>query len=188
MRGFVDVWWTADVVDRRAVLVDVLTPYLVGARRASPGSDDRVSRATQASPLQEYSATSPAFDFVLGPHGKPRLTVDIGVHFNVSHAAGVTVIAVSDGEVGVDIESSARPPHFVEGLWTFLPPGERDGDVLSAWTRREALLKAIGIGVCRDPAGVAADRWRIIELELPAGYVGHVAVREREVDVGIFGV
>jgi 4'-phosphopantetheinyl transferase len=90
--------------------------------------------------------------------GKPHLPTGYRLHFNVSHTDGLAVFAVGHSRVGVDVERIRAIPD-AEGLVTrfftrrecaefhALPPDERPAAFLRAWTRKEAVLKAIGRGV-----------------------------------------
>lgn len=101
-------------------------------------------------------------DFVTGEFGKPALAAPAGLHFNLSHSQGQALIAVSrEAEVGVDIEL-ARPMPDAEALAATcftpdeilalkaLPTARRDRDFLIGWTRKEACLKALGLGLSID--------------------------------------
>jgi hypothetical protein len=78
----------------------------------------------------------------------------------VSYAEDLVAVAWSwDGPVGIDIAADG-------------PPVGEYGDV-RAWTRIEALLKATGEGLRRDPRDLPDLPSR--EIELPTGYVGTVA-------------
>jgi 4'-phosphopantetheinyl transferase len=95
-----------------------------------------------------------------GPHGKPRLTGSSRLRLSLAHAGGRLVIAVALGHrVGVDVEP-VRPDLAVGELTgQALTPGEaaelaRSGGgahpaerFLTYWTRKEATLKAIGLGL-----------------------------------------
>ncbi len=96
--------------------------------------------------------------FTANKYGKPRLAVacsaDPAPYFNVSHAGDFALIALSDRvPVGVDIER--RDPHCdVAGLSRQVLstlerqlPGERRLDFFEYWTAKEAVLKAMGLGV-----------------------------------------
>lgn len=94
-------------------------------------------------------------------NGKPFLAAkqDCGLHFNVSHSETLAVFAVTRcGRVGVDIERRRAIPNaeaLVERFFTrrerdlflALPECERLDAFFRAWTRKEAVLKAIGSGV-----------------------------------------
>ncbi|WP_417473041.1 4'-phosphopantetheinyl transferase family protein [Luteimonas mephitis] len=78
---------------------------------------------------------------------------------SLSHAEGLVAIAVSpQGPVGIDIEPAARAgemeeiagrvchPRELDAL-SALPGRQRERALLSLWVRKEALLKAAGIGM-----------------------------------------
>jgi 4'-phosphopantetheinyl transferase len=101
--------------------------------------------------------------------GKPHVDSDGRAGFNLSHSAGVAVVAVcADGDdVGVDVECR-RPLEDVDALaarhltaaerrhWQALPAADRGPAFLLAWTRKEAALKSIGKGLSVEPARVEA--------------------------------
>ena len=92
-------------------------------------------------------------------HGRP---VVLGTAATVSMAYAGDLVAVAwstSGPVGIDIE--------VDG-----PAVGEYGDV-RAWTRIEALLKATGEGLRRDPRDLPDLPSR--EIDVPDGYVGTVA-------------
>ncbi len=114
--------------------------------------------------LSRYTGTPPEkIIFRYGREGKPALGGYGGWQFNVSHSRDLAAIAISGGEsLGVDIE--LIDPDF--------PRAEVAPDILSAdelsdlaafapedqpayffhlWTLKEALLKASGTGLSREP-------------------------------------
>jgi 4'-phosphopantetheinyl transferase len=149
-------------------------------------------------------------DFRLGSQGKPALGApwsSSGIHFNVSNSHDMALCAIAlQCELGVDIEH-VREGRDHEGLAArFFAPQEIDAlRALSAdrrtaaffncWTRKEAVLKAVGIGIAfpldrlvvtlapSDPARVvafdgtpaAAADWWLEHLEPAPGYVGALA-------------
>lgn len=88
---------------------------------------------------------------------KTRLVSPAGVFFNLSHSGGWTVVALSDGEVGVDVQQ-VRPVDAGVAK-RFFTDGERrqieaagDGATelfYRIWTVKEAYLKALGTGLNR---------------------------------------
>ncbi|WP_165942151.1 4'-phosphopantetheinyl transferase family protein [Luteimonas arsenica] len=104
--------------------------------------------------------------------GCPRLPGD-RLHTSLSHAGRcVAVAATATGPVGIDIEADARArgmhdiaarvahPEELQSL-AGLPAADRDRALLRLWVRKEALLKAAGIGLEQEmeefmaPEGVA---------------------------------
>lgn len=90
--------------------------------------------------------------------GKPHLPDEFGLHFNVSHTEGLAVFAFSRSRVGVDVEKRRPIPGVEELVRRFfaaaeceeflgLPVESRELSFLRAWTRKEAVLKAVGRGV-----------------------------------------
>ncbi|KAA0596528.1 4'-phosphopantetheinyl transferase [Azospirillum lipoferum] len=95
------------------------------------------------------------FDY--GTHGKPALPG--GPAFNLSDSEDSLAIAVAaEGRIGVDIER-LRPIESADGIadrffhiaeraaLQGLAPERRDEGFLLAWTRKEAFIKAAGVGL-----------------------------------------
>jgi 4'-phosphopantetheinyl transferase len=104
--------------------------------------------------------------FAAGEFGKPGLAGGEGPEFNVTHSAGDCLIALSERQaVGVDVERLA-PLHDIDALarlhFTALEraelartdPQARVRAFLVGWTRKEACLKALGVGLAAQPASV----------------------------------
>jgi 4'-phosphopantetheinyl transferase len=100
--------------------------------------------------------------------GCPRLRDD-SAHTSLSHADGLVAIAVSmSGPVGVDIEPSRRAatmadiagrichPREAADLALLPAAADRDLALLALWVRKEALLKAAGVGLEREMDGFVA--------------------------------
>jgi 4'-phosphopantetheinyl transferase len=149
--------------------------------------------------LARYTGDDPArIRLVRGRNGKPEL--DPGaqdIRFNLSRTQGTMLLAVSLGiEVGVDVE------RIRDGPWHGLPAhvltrGEqtdlescdlqsRAQMFLTYWVRKEAVLKAAGVGLAIEPllvevtapwkrAGITAippelapaSRWTLVDLPVP---------------------
>lgn len=135
------------------------------------------------------------------PSGKPYLPAPATLQFNLSHSHEVCYIALLEGTaVGIDVElDKAIDDPLLLGNTVFSPQemDELNGTVSSArtaaflrgWTRKESLVKAIGVGVGIDLkaitvglghgeiivppiAGVSAQPWRVRSLEgHPGEYV-----------------
>ncbi|MFI9547076.1 4'-phosphopantetheinyl transferase family protein [Streptomyces sp. NPDC052016] len=99
-----------------------------------------------------------------GPHGKVALAVPpasayADVDFSVTHSGDVIGVAVCRGaSVGLDVEeyaggldvgtaaTSALTPTELTALYA-RPSAERHSAFLRTWTRKEAVLKALGVGL-----------------------------------------
>ncbi|MET7621467.1 4'-phosphopantetheinyl transferase superfamily protein [Streptomyces sp. NPDC005408] len=131
-----------------------------------------------------------------GPHGRP-VVPGSPVHFSLSHTSGLVMIALATAQVGIDVERVPDDPGVVADVAAQLHPRERtELAALSAadhatafarcWTRKEALLKATGVGLNEDVAltyvgagpqpAVTAD-WLLADLPADRGYTAAVAVR-----------
>jgi 4'-phosphopantetheinyl transferase len=82
------------------------------------------------------------------------------LYFNVSHTRKAFAFAISPGYVGIDLENVNRDVHLASFLNTSFNAGERSfikeyrnearNRFFLLWTRKEALLKAIGTGIVID--------------------------------------
>ena len=133
--------------------------------------------------------------FATGRHGKPLLAAtgctDTPLPtFNLSHSKDWALVAVSAGvEVGVDIEAVRADLPGAELAAAVLTDGERAeleasptvdhaAAFVGCWARKEACLKALGIGLGLEPralyAGVHAQRCCV--RPIGEGAAGHVDV------------
>lgn len=99
-----------------------------------------------------------ALEFLRGEFGKPFLAGH-PVHFNLSDTKDAVLVAVAHAPVGADIETMLRntdhervaghyfTPPEVESI-EHAPDGKRR--FLELWTRKEAVLKACGVGLMDD--------------------------------------
>lgn len=113
-----------------------------------------------------------ALSFVYGPQGKPRIvlpdTAGGKLEFNLSHTEGFGLLGVTMcGAIGVDIEAVramkdagdvARDNFSPEEVatWEQLPPDERSDGFFACWTRKEAIVKALGGGL-----SIALDSFQV---------------------------
>jgi 4'-phosphopantetheinyl transferase len=164
-----------------------------------------VARGLLRELLGKYLAQAPAgLEFSYGLHGKPALSggnASSGLFFNLSHSAGLAVYAIArERNLGIDVEHvrsesagediakryfSARE---VSDLRT-LPPEARVEGFFHCWTRKEAYLKATGMGLQipldsfsvsllpGQPAqflGGVEPRWHMAAFHPAEGYVAAV--------------
>jgi 4'-phosphopantetheinyl transferase len=124
-----------------------------------------VGRGTLRRILGAYLGRGPgSLKFSYDRFGKPRLSQDGGgLRFNVSHSNGIGLIAVTMyREVGVDIEYIDRKIDVLSvasrafsaekaARLRSLPESLRTPAFFSMWTRTEARLKAMGVGLSGFP-------------------------------------
>jgi 4'-phosphopantetheinyl transferase len=159
--------------------------------------------------LLEKYLDIPATDIIFGRgvSGKPHIAGSIDLQVNLTHSANLAVLAVSKGiEIGVDVE-------LVCGNASLLPINQLSSDeqaelrslpsesllngFYACWTRKESLLKGLGIGLLgqlasfsvmpdsdrptihssSDPALTSMKTWRLADLNPATGYIGALAVR-----------
>ncbi|WP_017652828.1 4'-phosphopantetheinyl transferase HetI [Fortiea contorta] len=153
--------------------------------------------------LSNYLGIAPGevrFDYE--PRGKPILAQKLtksGLAFNLSHSQGLGLCAVSDRQVGVDLEY-IRPIDDVAALADrfFLPreceimrslsPIQQQEVFFRYWTCKEAYLKATGAGIAEleqaeiyltptEPARLPTSaNWSLLEIVPADNCVAAVAV------------
>jgi len=160
--------------------------------------------------LSAYLETDPRkLSLVTNRYGKPRLESEsCRLRFNMSHSGELTMIAVClDAEIGIDVEAVRPIPEWADIAVSQFSTGENQSIHAEApahrmeaffrcWTRKEALIKAVGMGLsvpldsftvstslAQPPALLhcswdtdAISRWSLMHLEPAPGYVGAVAV------------
>lgn len=127
-------------------------------------------------------------------HGRPIVSGS-SVHVSLSHTSGLAAVAIASTPVGVDVEwipasvddapLMALHPRERSEI-AAMPRDARPAAFARAWTRSEAYLKGLGVGLAREPSldDVGADPvprrrgpgWEIGDLAVPPGYVGACAV------------
>ncbi len=160
------VWWaTARDVD--PALLDVAVRERLGRLRVA---DDRRRHATAAL----------LGDVVIRMHGGPAARIerrrgeaprvmggDGPLHMSVAHAEHLVVVALAPWRVGVDVEFDDADAEAVrialssreQERIAALPFHRQAAGLLRTWVRKEAVLKAFGTGLARDP--------RTVELTSP---------------------
>lgn len=151
--------------------------------------------------------------FQYDEHGKPRLKHAASppdFEFNLAHSGELALVALTRGcEVGVDVERLRDVHHWREIAERFfdprevaeidaLPPAEQLAAFMRCWTGKEAVLKALGVGVTRPldffvgsscspdgnwvdvPTANAPARCRLHALAPATEYLGAVACLDAE--------
>ncbi|MEO7996646.1 MAG: 4'-phosphopantetheinyl transferase superfamily protein [Gemmatimonadaceae bacterium] len=174
--------------------------------------------------LAEYTLISPGqLEFVVGDAGKPAIAPSTNTHaveFNLSHSGDLALVAVTRGRaIGVDIEQWDDRVEFLELADHYFSPHERSAlwalenvsmgvmqGFFQAWSRKEAYLKATGVGITKglhhfdvaltpgEPAALIADRndataierWRMNDLIVADRYSAAVVVAGAHAEIRRF--
>lgn len=143
-----------------------------------------------------------ALRLIEGAHGKPVLLDDPDLHFNLSHSNGLALAVTSRAPVGCDIEwrsSELACPKVAKRLFapgeyaalTALPPEQWVAGFYNCWTRKEAYVKALGLGLSYpldaftvsvapgEPARFTSDEsgWTMTSFEPAPGYQAALVLR-----------
>jgi 4'-phosphopantetheinyl transferase len=210
--------WTADLDGGPAVRLaesGTLSPAELDRAGRYRFEDDRrrfvVARAALRYLLAGYLGIDPgSLRLVSGPRGKPQLdpSTSTCLRFNMSRSHDLAVFAVTgDREIGVDVERVrtdvdleplvGRVLSLAErGALDLLAPGDRQRAFYRCWTRKEAYLKGLGVGLVVEPheLDVTDDnvkpttrgefrsllaprsKWSLYDAHLGSGYVAALAV------------
>jgi len=168
--------------------------------------------------LGRYLHRDPAeLKFSLNQYGKPAL-VNSALEFNLSHSGDFALIAVTQRrKIGVDVERIRQgiSSHVIAQQYfskaevaelQSLPIEQRGSAFFTCWTRKEAYIKAQGLGlslplesfdVSLTPGQLAtlratrpdekeSARWTLRSLEVDPNYAGAVAVEGADFDFRLF--
>ncbi|MEO5866158.1 MAG: 4'-phosphopantetheinyl transferase superfamily protein [Sphingomonas sp.] len=159
-----------------------------------------VRRAKLRQSLAILTGAAPeALRFYVSAHGKPELPH--GPRFSLSHSADRMMLATADVDIGCDIERvdpaiDWRP--LAEGLFApaerrslaGLPKAAAHDAFFACWARKEAFVKAIGLGLSYplDAFAVSVTQaaelisggtgWAISASDAPTGYAAAVVARD----------
>lgn len=137
--------------------------------------------------------------FSTGQNKRPILDPQIipGLFFNLSHTDDLVLIAISDQEIGVDVEKINPDFNYSEILEHNFTPHEIDNILKSEvpasmfytlWTRKEAILKASSKGIISDLKAIQClndiefvskdlfpTSWLVRSFKIKEQYIGGVA-------------
>ncbi len=116
---------------------------------------------------QQLAVDAASLRFACGPHGKPEL-IGHQLAFNTSRSDDTFAVALaSRGQVGVDVEKFRPISGYEEITRGFLrneapivfsgPEERRHRSFLRIWTCKEAVVKAIGLGLTAPLNGFAVS-------------------------------
>lgn len=159
--------------------------------------------------LSHYLHIEPEkINFTVGEYGKPAIKSDLNLDFNLSHSGDYALIAIARGhKIGIDVERF-RPEMELEKIarrffsekenaeLMSLKSGQQRAGFFNCWTRKEAYIKAHGLGLSlpldsfdvsltpNEPTLLRAirsntheaSRWTLLSLDIDSQYAGAVAV------------
>lgn len=131
---------------------------IISTKNVSKSEQHSHAHSLLSCALREYGIdyVNGATPMVYGEQGKPALAEHHGVHFNISHADGISAVVVSENECGIDCESVRRHnPRAAErvcseseqAMLKAASETERDLLFFRLWTLKEAYVKALGKGL-----------------------------------------
>jgi 4'-phosphopantetheinyl transferase len=159
--------------------------------------------------LARYLHASPkSLAIVLDRNGRPVLADFARLHFNLTHSGGIALVAVSCvAPVGIDVEqirdvldfAAIARRYFASGEFENLlelAPAERLRGFFVTWTRKEAYVKALGLGLSfpldafrtgrpdgpaqvTDAGGTVDAHWRLVDLACADAYRAALAVHHQ---------
>jgi 4'-phosphopantetheinyl transferase len=167
--------------------------------------------------LSRYLEIAPAeIQFSYADHGKPRIASANSqaerLKFNVAHSGGLALYALTFvGEIGIDLEH-IRPEFTGDDIarrffsatevarLDKLPMQARHEAFFNCWTRKEAFIKAKGVGLSlaldqfdvtlapAEPAALLrtcwdeneAARWSLQTIAVGSGYAGAMAIEAHD--------
>jgi 4'-phosphopantetheinyl transferase len=128
--------------------------------------------------LGRYLGLPPdALRMARGTYGKPYLP-DIPLHFNLSDTKDALALAVGHHPLGLDLETMGRSVDHTAVAAHYFTAEERTDIAAAAdakrrflelWTRKEAVLKASGVGIMDDLKVLRVDRaYNALRIAHPA--------------------
>ena len=172
--------------------------------------------------LSEYlQVPSKELEFIYNQYGKPSLPTHLnanGLQFNVAHCHEYGLVALSrDAMIGVDIEREQCGLEYMQmarailsdqqfAQFQVLPIAVQGECFYRLWTRKEAVSKAVGLGVSMpfhtfdvsfdmsespkithlDAHWGQADKWALHNIDVDAGFVAALAINCRGRSVHLF--
>lgn len=119
-----------------------------------------ISHAALRDVLSRYLNQAPSqITFTIGQYGKPKVTSNTDLDFNLSHSGDYALIAVASGhKVGIDVEKHRHDMDHEKiaqrffsvkenAEWNSLPREEKISGFFNCWTRKESYIKAHGLGL-----------------------------------------
>jgi 4'-phosphopantetheinyl transferase len=185
----------------------------------STGEQERADRFRVAEDRQRFTVTRALLRTILGHYlrvapqtlrfryseaGKPSLAAwpHTEITFNVTHSEDCALLAFGMGlDVGIDVEHLQLERNVVDLAKPLFSPSDyrelltmtetaRKKTFLQVWTRKEALGKALGVGIALPPGAyenaAAGSEWSICDIDVGEEYVAALAARTPSVQVRLW--
>lgn len=158
--------WNPAAITRPDVLVDAVPPLWRAGVMRYKRSEDMAASALARLTLKQLLLHGGLYhpfaerqirlhDVSLKPYFEEEL---VGVHFNLSHSRGVAAAVVATKPVGVDVEHlrsvdlDAVQSTMTAAEWKHIHNHAKPMEAfLHLWSRKEAVLKAVGAGLRMNP-------------------------------------
>lgn len=170
-------------LQRRYLLAHTALRQLLGQALGLPPRDVRIVR--EACPRCGKAGGRP----VLGEPTRP-------LHFSMSSSKHLVLLGLASAAVGVDVEavpslrtvseaSELLHPAEREELLA-MAPEDRRATFTSLWSRKEAYLKGVGVGLAHGlvgeylgtrPEAGTPEGWALLDVAVPPGFVASAAIR-----------
>lgn len=148
-----DEWFRSMSAERQAEVMRLVS----NKKRMAKIAADRICRNA----ISGFCGIVPEeIVFTKNSFGKP-FAENLPVHFSISHSGDMVVCAVSDKEIGIDIEKIK--PYNLRAAEKFAAPSELDyissceNGFFEIWTLKEAYFKCIGTGLGADIKNVSFE-------------------------------
>ena len=132
--------------------------------------------------LREYGLKLKEEPRATGEHGKPFLSLQPKIHYNITHSGKYVMCILTGQEVGIDVQQHRKANY--ERMLERMVPQDMIREILDAdepekafftqWVLREAYIKWTGEGLSRDLRTISLEEGPYILLELEEGYSGAV--------------
>lgn len=209
----IDLWYLDTVnisqIDMEKMLKSLPIDLYKEIMRFQNHQDRRLKLYSKLMVKKYYEISNKKFswsNWQTSSEGKPFYTG--GKKFNISHSGSFVTVAFSDKEIGIDIEKCSDFDvsmvldylHIQEKKFIVNATDSRDA-FFTVWTRKEAYLKAKGIGIteglnhenCLESSIGFEDKWFVSSLSIATDYklalcsqIPNVQINKLELDPTLF--
>jgi 4'-phosphopantetheinyl transferase len=196
-------WSEQELADKLASLPEKLQQQALRKRLWTDRQLSIAGKLLALQVLQKLGSSPNLTDLKYNAYQRPYL--DTSPEFNIAHSGNIVICCAADnGQAGIDIEQvkeidlSDYPDYFTPNEWDKINsapiPYEGFYDI---WTRKEAVLKAIGTGfhtplssvdVSNDSVIYDDITYHIKSLAINKDYKCHIATTESQTDIQLMRV